>query len=70
MIIKSPASGSRLAEELHRIGKNPEVMAWLEQNRIDILELLSQVPEDTRLRQLQGAAVALKELINQFTRTP
>ena len=70
MLIKAPAPGSALAEELRRIGRNPEVMTWLEQNRMDILEVLAQAPEDVRLRQLQGAAVALKELHTLFTRIP
>lgn len=70
MLITPPASGSRLDEELRRIGRNPEVVAWLEENRQFILEVLSQAPEETRLRQLQGAAGVMKELIAIFNRTP
>ena len=68
MLITPPASGSRLDEELRRIGRNPEVVAWLEQNRANILEVLAQVPEEQRLRQMQGAAVAMKELLAVLTR--
>lgn len=70
MLISPPASGSHLAQELYRIGRNPEVRAWLEENRQNLLEVLAQAPEETRLRQLQGAAGAMKELIAIFNRTP
>lgn len=70
MLIKPPASGSDIERLLAQIGRQTEVVQWLEQNRIELLELLSQVPEDTRLRQMQGATVVLKELIQIFNRTP
>lgn len=70
MLIRPPAAGSQLHEDMIRFGRSTEVVRWLEQNRNDILEILTQVPEETRLRQLQGAAVALKELLAIFNRTP
>lgn len=70
MLIKPPAPGSELERLFAQIGQTTEVVEWLEQNRLELLELLSQVPEDTRLRQIQGATVVLKELIQIFNRTP
>lgn len=70
MLIKPPAAGSQAEEMLVRLGRSPDVLNWLEQNRTDLLEMLSQVPEETRLRQLQGACSVLKELITLFNRTP
>lgn len=70
MLIKPPVPGSEAERLLTQFGRNPAVLEWLEQNRTELLELLSQIPEDTRLRQIQGAAVVLKELTQIFNRTP
>lgn len=69
MLIKPP-SDSNTAEALYRLGRDSYIIEWLEQNRQNLLELLAQVPEEPRFRQLQGAAVTLNELIALFTRTP
>lgn len=69
MLIQPPVKPG-VQQLLSQLGRNPDVRAWLEDSRQNILEVLSQAPEETRLRQLQGAAGAMKELIAIFTRTP
>lgn len=69
MLISAPRNPSVQAD-LSQLGRNPGVRTWLEQSRQDILEMLSQAPEETRLRQLQGASIVLKELIAILNRTP
>lgn len=58
--------GSMLAHDLARIAAETDVVAWLEQNRADVLEMMAQVNDETRFRQLQGTAVTLKSLIIAF----
>lgn len=69
MIIQPPIKPG-VQQLLSQLGRDPDVRAWLEENRQFILEVLSQAPEETRLRQLQGAAGVMKELIAIFNRTP
>jgi hypothetical protein len=66
----TPPQNSQVQALLSTIGRSPDVLEWLEKSRQDILEMLSQAPEETRLRQLQGASIVLKELITIFNRTP
>lgn len=69
MLIQPPAKPG-VQQLLSQLGRDPDVRAWLEETRQNLLEALSQAPEETRLRQLQGAAWAMKELIAIFNRTP
>jgi hypothetical protein len=66
----TPPKNSHVLTQLSAIGRSPDVVSWLEKNRLDILEMLSQTPDETRLRQLQGASIVLKELLALLNRTP
>lgn len=56
--------GSMLAHDLARIAAETDVVAWLEQNRADVLEMMAQVNDETRFRQLQGMAQTIKAIVN------
>lgn len=68
-----PSRDSRLMEDLQTLARTENGQAlilWLTTNRTQILELMTQVTDEVRLRQFQGAAVVLKELTDTLTRIP
>lgn len=73
MIIKPPIAASRQAQDLATLPHTPggmALLAFLTDSRAAVLEMLAQVPDEARLRQLQGAATVLKELHSTINRTP
>ena len=72
-MIKAPPLDSTLEADLHTLSRIPQGKAlidYLSQNRSNIMELMTQVNDETRLRQFQGASVVLGDLISVLTRIP
>jgi len=72
-MLTKPSRDSRLMEDLQTLARTENGQAlilWLTTNRTQILELMTQVTDEVRLRQFQGAAVVLKELTDTLTRIP
>lgn len=72
-MLTKPSRDSRLMEDLQTLARTENGQAlilWLTTNRTQILELMTQVTDEIRLRQFQGAAVVLKELTDTLTRIP
>lgn len=72
-MIKFPAPGSQLENDLHtlpRTSQGKALVDFLQANRNSILELMTQVNDDVRLRQFQGAATVLGDVITLLTRIP
>jgi hypothetical protein len=72
-MIKSPNPDSGLANDLLTLSRTSEGQAlvkWLELSRGNILELMTQVADEPRLRQFQGAASVLKDVLDCLNRTP
>jgi|APCry1669189369_1035219.scaffolds.fasta_scaffold25512_1 hypothetical protein len=72
-MIKHPAAGSQLENDLYTLSRLPQgeaLVAWLKANRAAVMELMTQVNDEVRLRQFQGTATVLGDLITVLTRTP
>jgi hemolysin activation/secretion protein len=72
-MIKTPAPDSQLDRDLQTLSRLPQgqaLVSYLRTTRTGIMELMTQVNDDVRLRQFQGAATALGDLISLLTRIP
>jgi hypothetical protein len=72
-MIKAPAAQSQLERDLHTLSRTEAgkaLVSWLRSNRSSIMELMTQVNDDVRLRQFQGAATVLGDLVTVLTRIP
>lgn len=72
-MIKAPAPDSQLEGDLQTLSRTPQgqaLVSHLRANRAGIMELMTQVNDEVRLRQFQGAATVLSDLISQLTRIP
>lgn len=72
-MIKDPAPKSQLEYDLQTLARTEHgkaLISWLRTSRSGIMELMTQVNDEVRLRQFQGAATVLGDLIHQLTRIP
>lgn len=72
-MIKAPAPQSQLEGDLQTLSRTSQgeaLVRYLRGNRTTIMELMTQVNDEVRLRQFQGAATVLGDLISVLTRIP
>lgn len=72
-MLKLPAAGASDADDLlilSRYRESQALLALLQENRQRMLELLTKLSDETLLRQYQGAAQTLADLIALFQRIP